>query len=895
MKTVKNQRLALLTKVFDDGGVPQLVVSALAFFPFAARGDDGAQTPGHLHSEVAMWKLTAEELGPDGVLDLAMPKPRGEVLLTAKAFPVGAPRPGCAVRVRIGSVDKTLYVVGDRTWKHGVASDPEPFTEMPITWANAFGGPGYAQNPLGKGHEAVRDDGGERHPLPNVEDPKRPVASPGDRPPPAGFGAYDTTWPQRFAKVGTYDDEWLEERYPGFAADFDPSFFNAAPADQQIEGYFRGDEAFTLENLHPDVPVIMGRLPGVAARVFLNFSEKGEVALREVPMRAETVHLFPHAQRGVLIFRGVVPVADDDADDVLHIIAGFEALGEPKPPEHYATVLAQRIDHKKGHLYTLRDRDLLPAALAHLKADPEEGEMKRLRKSEGLIEAHTRRRVERELASAHQEAHDAMVAEGLEPPPPPEPLPPRPKKPDLDELPALVERMEGELTAARAEADTRFAEMEKMARSTCEAQGIDYDKAVLEGRAEAGGPPRFSAAGQLAELRKQAADARSQGAALPDLEAKLDDPAFQAKLEKAEAMVRDGYRLFAHHQSPAARLEGEARARVRAEVVAARDAGEGLAERDLTGADLSHLDLRGMDLRFSFLECADLEGADLRGANLTGAVLTRANLADANLSAAKLGLANLGEASLARADVSGGTDLAGAVLVKADLSNASFAGAKLKGAYLDGAKLDQTDLSGASAGGLTFLKSDLRGLLLRGADLHDCVFIDATLDGIDFTEANLEGAVMVTVSGKGCTFRGAKLARAVIVKGSSFEGASFAGADLTRALLRATNLAGADFGEAVLSGADLSESDLTGASFEHAVAQGARFVKADLTRASFKRADLMDAILQRAKLQSATLESANLFRADLLKVEVDAGTITRGANLKSIRFIEKKRATHGEG
>jgi uncharacterized protein YjbI with pentapeptide repeats len=874
MKTIKPQRLGLLTKVFDHGGTPQLVISALAFFPFDA--------PGNLASEVAMWKLTAEELGADGVLDLGMPKPRGEVLLTARAYPFGGAKPTCSVRVKLGSVDKTLYVVGDRRWKGSAATAPEPFTEMPITWANAFGGAGYAQNPLGKGYEPV----GDEHPLPNVEDPKRLVSSPGNRPAPAGFGGYDATWPQRYAKIGTYDKKWLEQRYPGFAADLDPGYFNAAPADQQIEGYFRGDEPLTLENMHPDVAVLEGRLPGVKARIFVNFA-KDAIELQEVSMRAETVHLFPHAQRGVVIFRGVVKVAEDDGADVRHLVAAFEALGEPKPLDHYATVLSQRVDHKKSHLYSLRDRDLLPDALA--RAPEDDGEMKKVLASEGFLQDNLRRRTESEIAKATAAANAVLVAQGLEPLPPPAPLPPRKKAPDLDELPAFVEDMEEQLAKSKVDGDARFAEMQKVARVELAKHGVDYDKAVLEEQAKAGGPPKFSAAAQMQMLRDQAALVRSHKVPSPALEAKLEDPAFFAKLQKAEAMVRNSYRLFAHYMVPAARLTGEASAGVRAEVVAARESGESLAERDFTGADLSHLDLHGVDLRMAFLECANFEGTDLHGATLTGAVLTRANLAGANLVGAKLALANLGGANLTGADVSGETDLAGAVLVKADLSHAKFAGAKLTGAYLGEAKFDQTDLRGASAAGLTFLKSDLRGLLLGGADLRDCVFIEAVLDGIDFTRAVLQGAVMVTVSAKGCTFRGAKLPGLVVVKDSTLEGSSFAGADLSRALLRSTNLAGADFSDAVLTGADLSESDLTGASFEHAVAQGARFSKSNLSRANLKRADLMDAILERAKLRGASLESANLFRADMLKADVDSGTITKGANLKSIRFIQTKR------
>ena len=43
------------------------------------------------------------------------------------------------------SWSKELLVVGNRRWKKGLVvdsmSDPEPFTEMPLTYANSFGGP----------------------------------------------------------------------------------------------------------------------------------------------------------------------------------------------------------------------------------------------------------------------------------------------------------------------------------------------------------------------------------------------------------------------------------------------------------------------------------------------------------------------------------------------------------------------------------------------------------------------------------------------------------------------------------------------------------------------------------------------------------------------------------
>ena len=272
----------------------------------------------------------------------------------------------CAVRVRLGDkIDKTLRVVGDRTWKDGVPSDPTPFDEMPMTYARAFGGPGFARNPTGKGFPPSRD-------LPNVEDPRALILSPRDRPEPAGFASIDFTWPQRTSKAGTYDKKWLKDRYPGFPEDMDWTIFQAAPADQQIEGFFAGDETFSFEHMHPKKKaVLMGKLPGVRVRVFVRF--KGSAELSEVTTRIDTVRLFPHLERGVLVARGLVKVAEDDAHDVEHLMLAAEAIGSEKPFAHYEGVLAARLDKKDGPLAALRDGDLTPPRDLARKKEPVPG------------------------------------------------------------------------------------------------------------------------------------------------------------------------------------------------------------------------------------------------------------------------------------------------------------------------------------------------------------------------------------------------------------------------------------------------------------------------------------------------------------------------------------------
>src|SRR6185437_15381656 len=202
-----------------------------------------------------LWKFAGTALGKDPVLDAGMPKPRGEVLVTGSAFNIGGAKPSCAVRLRIAAVEKVLSVVGDRTWPYDVltdkpsskATEPVSFEEMPIDWEHAYGGEGYAKNPLGRGYWTKKTLEAKPVSLPNVVDPQKPVTRPDVQPEPVGFGPYDFTWPQRFSKVGTYDERWLKEQFPGFALDMDPGLFNTAPADQQIKAFFRGDEPFEIE------------------------------------------------------------------------------------------------------------------------------------------------------------------------------------------------------------------------------------------------------------------------------------------------------------------------------------------------------------------------------------------------------------------------------------------------------------------------------------------------------------------------------------------------------------------------------------------------------------------------------------------------------------------------
>ena len=202
--------------------------------------------------------------------DLDPLKPRGECMVVGSFHaPGGRPVKQSKIAFQIGPVGKQLAVFGDRAWHLGRPSDARPISHLPLSWESAFGGPEIADNPVGRGLTTVEIEGRSFVLLPNLEDPMRLIGARDQRPPPVGVGPVPRSWPSRMRLAGTYDAQWQRTRYPWFPEDLDWRFFNAAPADQQIDGWWRGDETIALLNLHPAHASVRCRLPGLRAHAFL--------------------------------------------------------------------------------------------------------------------------------------------------------------------------------------------------------------------------------------------------------------------------------------------------------------------------------------------------------------------------------------------------------------------------------------------------------------------------------------------------------------------------------------------------------------------------------------------------------------------------------------------------
>jgi hypothetical protein len=246
------------------------------------------------------------------VSDLHIGKPGTDVLITGHAR---APRPTTEMEVLISVAERqqVVRVVGDRVWlRDGTASEPEPFTEMPLVWERAFGGVHAAgdrvlaeeRNPVGRGFLGERKPGElEGLPAPNLLDPAAPLEKLGDEANPVCFAPTAPAWLPRRAFAGTYDAAWQRSRAPYLPDDFDPRFLQCATEALRFERFLQGDEAVRITGMS-----LEGSLEFDVPRV----KPLIEVVVAGTPVSArpelETLWIEPDENRASLTWRANVPV-----------------------------------------------------------------------------------------------------------------------------------------------------------------------------------------------------------------------------------------------------------------------------------------------------------------------------------------------------------------------------------------------------------------------------------------------------------------------------------------------------------------------------------------------------------------------------------------------------------
>ena len=941
---VKPSRLGVLRRVSSDATGHRLWITALGAFDLRSSGD--------FLTEAQLWQTAAPALGTT-VLDAGMPKPHAEVLMTGDACaPAGRTVRSLPVRLELGPIAKALVVFGRRWWCYGpdgpVMTEPQPFERVPLGWNNAYGGPGFHENPLGKGagaKGAIRL--GKRVELPMVEVSDALITDIEHRPSAGGFGPRAEDAPSRLKHAGEYDDAWLRDDFPGPGRGFDWRYWNVACPDQQTESAFRGDEPFRITSMHPEHTDLRGCLPGFRVRVFA--SRRG--AIEELAIRSDTVWLFPNALMGIVLFRGGVAVADKEASDIPHVMLAYERLRDAKrTPAHYRTAFEERTGDLKIAALKLQDeRPLKP------ERPPEE------------IEAveEERRALAEEMVQRHEKVRTHAISTmcgvaGV-------PLPPseltRDDTPLPGEIPVVtpgeVERMEADLAGLMAKLDVLAGKVEKQgdaqaARMGQElkrflpqtARGLDSrSRALLDdrlsavpalggedgplsladvlgtsgsgsGSSESGLDDLFARAGQALGDEAAAAPAasgptsagtsvalrRARNRALGTVDE--DDPI--ARLGAMFAGQREALRSGAESvarvaddvvPAPAAQKSGIA-AKVADVFQGSRDASAASSTGgmpEFMGADprLAWFDEVARVLAADDAASASDEAAASALDDAESAVADACERVDSSKEQARRACPEpiAPEEPLSESDAASLGAFAlelereGEGLKGRDLAGADLSGANLAGKDLEGVFLEQANLAGANLSGANLANAALTHADLTGADLS----------GADLTDSNLSGASLAHVH-----LRDARLDRARLF-GSRFDGSDLSGVTLSEAVLINASLADVRLSGAVIRDVqfvkcDLSRVALDGARLNNVMlvesktagvrAPGARFERCALIGLEAEDADLTDAEFVR----SACIGAANLGRARM------AGLVSRrsgwrgadlhGADLTAARFDE---------
>jgi uncharacterized protein YjbI with pentapeptide repeats len=314
--------------------------------------------------------------------DFAPFKPSTDILLQACAYsPNAKPTVSCQIGVKVGNMAKHLMVWGERVWLNTtdgghIPSDPIPFTRMPVHYGNSYGGPEFDFNRDGKGHYNNTSNSEQsivNHPVPNILESNTLISSINQLIKPVGFGPHRYNSAARMSMIGTYDEQWLQKRWPWVPDDFQWNYFNSAPNDQQVEGYLNGDESLKILNLHREHAQLNTRLPGERVRLFLEQANvDNETDFREVSMNLDTLWIDLEQGKVTLVWRGIAPVNSPKLKEINHAYLIREPLAAPQQAVHqYAADMHEiltRSDNEDAELDALEAKKSASAD-AHFTAN----------------------------------------------------------------------------------------------------------------------------------------------------------------------------------------------------------------------------------------------------------------------------------------------------------------------------------------------------------------------------------------------------------------------------------------------------------------------------------------------------------------------------------------------
>jgi uncharacterized protein YjbI with pentapeptide repeats len=883
-----------------------------------------------------------ESMGDIPMLDMGMPKPKGEWLANACLFaPEGTEIQAGQASIEIAGNKKNLNVFGDRHWRAGIPSTPQKFTSMPLDFNRAYGSEEYAMNPVGLGFKTEK--------LPNIELAEKTITDNNSQYAPASFSPLDPSWPQRNQYQGTYDSQYMEKYFPGYPQDMDWRLFMNASQDQWLDNFFQGNEAFELSNLHPQKSLIKGQLPGLSPRCFIkDTSELAESQFKEVDLHLDTVWFFPDKDIIQLIWRGGMQVSSDEAEQISHVLLAFEDNQDPlRNSEHYRNAMNERIQNKDPLQDSLNTQDLIPlgapsamqllqqSAMEDIQESPLSSNMQS--KAE-TIQAVVDEKVERSLQELKQQIDNPAIdaqqkndllakLDSLNSPKQQDPATEvllkklnkiipginsgNPKDLDLSEfsfkkLDEIFAEINGFSNAKKAEAlesikpqlDGLYQQLENAdsQNNLDDQQRTTIKEQIqrLENLANDEVSPSLTALPRLdIEAIRQQINATSPDIqkAQQELHLMLTNP----MLANNEKILKARQQLDNLQKNELAKISDNldvAQNQFKQGYgMAAHFADHGLSphkDDELQRNKLLSIANGNKDASEQDWACLDLSGQNLDDMNFSNCYMEQVNLSGASLVGA-----NFSGAILARANLTN-TNCSQANFDNANIGNSHCHDTIFDGSSFNESKFSKTEFIGTSFIGAYINQPEVLYIILKDCNFDRSIikgfpFLELDLKNISFRNAQLETCNFINSQLTGCNLDSAFLPSTAWAN-TSISSTSFIAADMTSNCFvgadedTVCNFENLNFSGAILNKANFQNLNLPGTLFTESELNSANFSGTDLSDSNFD-----DACGKQIVLRKANLNQASMKRADFMEGIMSKALLTNAnletCNLYGVDFI----------
>jgi uncharacterized protein YjbI with pentapeptide repeats len=867
-------------------------------------------------------KKTIESMADKPVFDMGMPKPKAEFLVSGSYYsPRNKPVSAGEAKISVGGKEKSLYVFGPRHWSGGLPTRPEPITTLPLNYNFAFGGANFPDNPDGIGFK----DGL----LPQIESPTSLIDSSNAQTQAAGFAPLEPFCPKRARYMGTYDERYMKNYFPGYPADMDWRAFMCSHEDQWRDDYYAGDESFELHNMHPEQPLIKGKLPSLYSRAFVQYKKGTDAgndnAIKEISMNIDTLWFFPEAKIALLISRGGIEVNDDEASEISHTMLAYERRSDPQRDlAYYQTALNRRLQSDDRLLDNLNTQDLI--ALGDKCAMELLQDMAQVDDTSNAFADNMDTKVARvhEMVDTEMDKAKGTLEKQLA-----DSKIPEDQKPDLDallkpgkqtnpEVEDLKRKMDEILPGINSGnpkdiklKDFSFDKIDKLMALTTEFTDKKQDeaKALMKPELEKAKASLLEQLEQLEQLEKNAEALTTENNKLIQANIKQLDDMIEDKTPDAPLPRMNAEEIIGEMNAMSPEISNQILTLQKMEAMGS-DAETlkkvGLQLQDLIKTENNTMHQQIRDTEKSFKE-AYIMGAH---AMKDGLPPHKADVAEvkSDFMRKRAGGEILADRDWACIDLRGqqldNIDLSGAYLEQVDftgasLRNANFSGAILARAILDNCDLSGANLEGANVGGVHAHNANFTGADLTGAQLSNGDFTKA-----NFSECQMEGMQPLEICVDEASFDGAKMNGMLFLerhlRGSQFSGSTmdksiFIDSQFDDVSFERTHMHKCTFTDARIQKVNFDGADMTGSCFvsteegKSAMTE-VSFVEADLSKCNLQGMQMAKAKMHKARLEYASLMDADLSGADLSSVQAKGATFRKTklerSNLKNINAME---------